>query len=136
MAGEQCTRHCTSSRGNDWQKKMKTMAQRAQERGVNRKMTNTIKGPRKGLDWIEVPLYEWFYSDKEKELYRYQSGVFEAYAAKRPTPGLIPTNPREFYSHHHLKVLPPDAVRANVSLPEDLVRADITDSNTYPTSRV
>lgn len=99
----------------DWEKKMKSMAAMAKMRAVNRKMTTAIKGPRRGLDHIEIPKYEWFYSNVTKEIYRYTKGVFEAYAAYSPQPGLQPTNPTKFYSHHHLKVIPEDAVRAEIS---------------------
>ena len=46
-------------------------------------------------------------------------GVFEAYAAYSPQAALKPTHPTVFYTHHHLKVLPPDAVRAEVELRDD-----------------
>jgi len=66
----------------DWKKKMDTMAKLVKERGVNRKMTCAIKGAQHSLDRIEVPKFEWFYSKTTKELYGYDSEVFEAYAAK------------------------------------------------------
>ena len=40
----------------DWEKKMKQMARIARERGVNRKMNSAVKGPRSGLDRIEIPM--------------------------------------------------------------------------------
>ena len=49
-----------------------------------------------------------------KELYHYDSGVFEAYAAKTPQFGLQPTHPMSVYTHHHLKVLPEDSICASV----------------------
>ena len=70
----------------NWKKKMTDMATRAQDRAVNRKMTNATKGTRKGLNSIEVPQCEWLYSPTAKELYRYTDGVFECYAAQSPQP--------------------------------------------------
>ena len=67
---------------------MNDMARLAKERGVNRKLTNATKGTRQSLDQIEVPKYEWFYSQMTKELYHFDSGVFEAYAAHTPPFGL------------------------------------------------
>ena len=49
-----------------------------------------------------------------KELYHYDSGVFEAYTAMTPQVGFQPTQPTSFYTQHHLKVLPDDAIRASV----------------------
>ena len=54
----------------DWVKIMKEMARLARERGVNRRMTAAIKGSRAGLDRIEIPDHEWYYSVKTKEIYR------------------------------------------------------------------
>ena len=106
----------------DWKKKMNDMARLAKERGVNRKLTNATKGTRQSLDRIEVPKYEWFYSQMTKELYHYDSGVFEAYAAQTPQVGLQPTHPVSFYTHHHLKVLPEDATRASVQQNNNEIR--------------
>ena len=36
-----------------------------------------------------------------------------------PQPGLIPTNPKKFYLHHHLKAITDDAVPAEVQLDAD-----------------
>ena len=95
---------------------MKNMAALAHEYGVNRKMTNAIKGYRRSLDRVEVPLYTWHYSDSAKEIYRYDKGVFEAHAAYTPKAALQPTHPTKFYLHHHLKVPPDDTVRADVNM--------------------
>ena len=53
----------------DWTEKMKDMAQLARQLGVNCKMTTAIKGSGQGLNRIEVPLFEWYYSDNTKEIY-------------------------------------------------------------------
>lgn len=79
-------------------------------------MTNAIKGFNQGLDRIEIPKFKWFYSHEAKEVYHFDRGVFEAYAAKRPQAALQPTNPTQFHTHHHLKVLPNDAVVATVQV--------------------
>ena len=65
----------------DWENKMKDMAALAHERGVDRNMTNAIRGFQRSLDQIEVPLRVWHYSDYGKEIYCYDKGVFEAHAA-------------------------------------------------------
>jgi len=98
----------------DWRKKMKDMQRNAVERAVNRKLSMAIKGSHRGLDWIEVPRYDWYYSHSTKEVYHFDNGVFEAHAPYTPQIGLQPPSPTIFYSHHHLKVLPNDAVRAEV----------------------
>ncbi len=103
----------------DWKKKMTSMVTLTKERSVNRKMTAAIKGAHRGLDWIEIPKYTWIYSKKTKELYKYDQGVFEAYAAKRVARSLCPTNPTTFYKHHHLKVPLPDACPADVTEHDD-----------------
>ena len=55
---------------------------------------------------IEVCVKEWFYSKKADKIYRYNIGNFEAYPNEAGD---------TFYSHHTLKVLPPDAVVAVVT---------------------
>ena len=101
---------------------MKDMARLAQERAVNRKIAAAIHGPRRGLDRVEVPLYEWHFSPQSSELFRFHQGVFEAYSPHSPQPGLRPTNPTSFYTHHSLKVPPPDIVRADVAVGTDSIR--------------
>lgn len=98
----------------DWRKHMEKMLREEREREVNRKLTNIVKGPHQSLDWIEVPVGEWFYSHTNKEIYRFHRGVFECYAAWTPSPSLIPSHPWKFYSHHHLKVPHDDIVHAQV----------------------
>jgi hypothetical protein len=98
----------------DWRKHMEQMLCEEKEREVNRKLTNIVKGPHQSLEWIEVPIGEWFYSHANKEIYRFQRGVFECYAAWTPSPSLIPTHPWKFYPHHHLKVPHEDIVHAQV----------------------
>ena len=92
------------------------MAALAHDRGVDGKMTNTIKGYRRSLNRVEVPLYIWHYSNTAKEIYRYNKGGFEAHAAYTPQAALQLTYPTKFYPHHHLKVPPIDTVRADVSM--------------------
>ena len=98
----------------DWKKKMDDMIRYTAERGLHRRMTQTLKGSRQGLDKIEVPIFKWFHSSKTNEIYRYDQGVFEAYAPYTPQPLLHPTNSSLFYTHHHLKALPDDATPASV----------------------
>jgi hypothetical protein len=98
----------------DWRKHMANMLRQEREREVNRKLTNIVQGPHQSLDWIEVPIGEWFYWHTNKEIYRFQRGVFECYSAWTPSPSLIPSHPWKFYSHHHLKVPHEDIVHAHV----------------------
>ena len=99
----------------DWKKHMELMLRQEKDREINRKLTAIVKGPHQSLNWIEVPIGEWFFSREKGEIYRYDKGVFESYSAWSPQPGLIPTSPWKFYSHHHLKVPHDDIVHAQVS---------------------
>ena len=105
----------------DWQKKMRDMIQQEKERELNRKLTAIVKGPHQSLDWIEVPIAEWFYSHEKKEIYRYDKGVFECYSAWSPSVSLVPTHPWQFYKHHRLKVPHSDIVEAQVEHTDDFI---------------
>ena len=89
------------------------------DREINRKLTAITKGKHQSLDWIEMPTGTWYYSHEKKELYKYDKGVFESYAALSPSPTLIPDHPTKFYHHHHLKVPHKDIVQAQVVDKED-----------------
>ena len=95
-----------------WVSNMRKMLQDARERSVNKKPMGMTKGARRSLDWIEIPKGQLFYSHLKKEIYKYDRGVFECYAAISPSPGLIPDAPWRFYKHHHLKVPHEDIVQA------------------------
>ena len=58
---------------------------------------------------------------KKTELYHYDKVFFESYAAYSPQLGLKPTNPTKFLTHHHLKVIPEEAVRADFWIDEDYI---------------
>ena len=45
---------------------MKEMARLAEERNINRRMTNAIKGNRQSVNTVEIPKYDWFYSEEKK----------------------------------------------------------------------
>jgi hypothetical protein len=105
----------------DWRRHMEKMLQDEKDREVNRKLTSITKGSHQSLDWIEVPVGEWYYSHQKKEVYRYDRGVFESYAAWSPAVGLQPTHPWKFYTHHHLKVPHDDIVEAQVEQEEDFL---------------
>jgi hypothetical protein len=87
------------------------------ENSVNRKLLMVTKGPRGILDRIQIPTHDWFYSPKHDELYHYNDGMFEAY----PSDGTS-----NFFTHHTLKVLAPDAELVTVSRTEDQSRWTIT----------
>jgi hypothetical protein len=61
-------------------------------------------------------MYIWFYMPQAKELYQYNQGVFKVYAAHTPQSGLVPTDPKSFYIHHHLKVPPDNTLCADVEV--------------------
>ncbi|KAL7523119.1 hypothetical protein ACHAWF_000380, partial [Thalassiosira exigua] len=66
------------------------------------------KGAHVGLDCIEVPTGEWYYSSTKDELYHYDNGVFEAHVRDRST--------REhFFMHHVLEVIPDDSREVNIT---------------------
>ena len=86
------------------------MLRQTGESALNQKLTAITKGRRGILDWIQIPRHTWFYSPSLLELYHYVTGVFKAH----------PLEYDEIYhTHHTLKVLPPDAVLATVSLLPD-----------------
>ena len=104
LKGEAMDRaHATGDK--DWEAGLKRMIHTAETRAVNRKLTAITKGSHGTLDRIEVPTHDWFHSEKEQELYRYDKGNFEAYPQ---------ATVNKYYKHHSLKVLPPDACMAQV----------------------
>ena len=105
----------------DWRRHMEKMLRDEREREINRKLTAITKGIHQSLDWIEIPTGQWYYSHEKKEIYKYDSGVFESYAAYSPSPSLIPTHPTKFYKHHHLKVPHKDIVEAQVEEQDDFI---------------
>eukprot|EP01082_Thalassiosira_pseudonana_P012507 g11093.t1 g11093 contig5:73613-75625(-) len=91
---------------NDWERVMKDMIRKTEERRVNRKLTTVIKGGHAGMNRVQVPLNEWYVSEHSHELYHYNHGCFEAYPLD--TDGL-------YFPHHTLKVLPDDASPVEVT---------------------
>ena len=51
-----------------------------------------------------------------KELYQYNQAAFKVYAAYTPQSGLVLTDPKSFYVHHHLKVPPDNTLYADVEV--------------------
>ena len=102
----------------DWEKKMKNMKKTVEESQINRKLSAITKGTHSQLDRIQVPTGEWYYSEKESELYHYDHGVWEAYPRKEP-------NPNTYWTHHTLKVVPDDAVPVLVE--KSTTQIEITD---------
>ena len=103
---------------------MKDMQRLAKECSMNCKMTSVINRSRRGLAQIEVLMYTWFYSARSNEIYRYNQGVFKAHTAHTPQPGLIPTAPKYFHTHHHMEVSPDDTVCAGVSVGKESITLD------------
>ena len=90
----------------DWEARLREMILVAESRAINRKLTTIIKGNTRALDRIEIPTHDWFHSNKEKEIYHYDCGNFEAHPAISDT---------TFFRHHTLKVIPPDATQILVA---------------------
>ena len=72
---------------------------------MHRKLTLITKGPRCGLDYIQIPTKTWYYSPKTHELFRYTMGVFECYR---------PVTANNYPRVHTLKVIEDDAIEAVV----------------------
>ena len=94
----------------DWEPKLRKMIRTTKENAINRKLSLITKGPRGVLDRIQIPAHDWFFSDRNEEIYHYVDGVFEAYPSAGE--GL-------FFPHHTLKVLPSDARSVEVARDEE-----------------
>ena len=94
---------------SEWSSEMKAMIRTTQEAATNNKLRAITKGHQRGLDRIEVPIDEWIYSAKLKEVYHYRAGVFEAHAMMSTTYD-SPVPEKRFYAHHSLKVPDPESV--------------------------
>ena len=95
---EQNAQHIARAAGEvDWRKKMEEMKRRAQLHAVNRKLTNAIKGTRGSLDRVEIPKYEWFYSDTTKVSLPVPRG-----SIRSPCPIHFPTSSPPHQSHPFL----------------------------------
>jgi hypothetical protein len=82
------------------------MLHRIWDSATNRKLNSVVKGWHGVLDRIQVPSRDWYYSPSLQELLHFTDGVFEAYP---------PFHHELFHPHHTLKILPPDALLADVS---------------------
>ena len=91
----------------DAQKVLKTMIRKIHMQSMNSKLNMVTHGERAGLDHIEIPKGEWFYSCQTNELYRYNEGVFEAYP-------WIEDNQNVYHKQHVLKVILDDTVTTMV----------------------
>jgi hypothetical protein len=96
---------------------MKNMKKRVEENQINNKLRAAIKGTHSQLDRIQVPTGDWYYSEKEGELFHYDHGVWEAYPRQ-------PKHRHRFFSHHTLKVIPSDAVPITVQIYDDHIDID------------
>ncbi|NCG03282.1 MAG: hypothetical protein GWP22_07470, partial [Actinomycetales bacterium] len=110
----------------NWEAKMRIMIRTARERASNRKLTAITKGLRRGLDGIQVPTHDWFYSPSTNEIFHYSDGVFEAYPSAQDG---------TFYCHHSLKVLhEDDAELITVGKDAATGRYVITETHEHPVS--
>ena len=92
--------------GDPGEKRLRRMIRRAHESALNWKLTAITKGLWGVLDKIQIPTHTWFFSGHLYELYHYNKGVFEAFPHSHED---------VFHTHHMIKILPPDAVLADVS---------------------
>ncbi len=83
----------------DWEKRLRKMHSQITKSTVNRKLTAIIKGQRGALKMILIPTHDWFYSESHRELYHYNSGVFDAFPEAMEA---------QFFTHSSRKVLPED----------------------------
>ncbi len=97
---------------------MKAMIRTTRAASTNRKLTILTKGPRIGLDRIDIPSHEWMYSEEMDEVYHYDQGVFETHAAIQHN-APVSILDKEFYAHHSLKVPDKNAFPVRVSKGED-----------------
>ena len=63
------------------QKTLQNMLRQLHDSQMHRKLTYITKGAHSGLNYIDKPTSDWYYSDSEHELHHYESGVFQAHAA-------------------------------------------------------
>lgn len=89
-----------------WIESMARVKAAAGKKRMHQKLTRITKGNHGGLDYIEVPSSEWYYSPGTNELYHYDKGVFEAHPAQRRK---RKRSTWIFHPHHSLKVIPDDA---------------------------
>lgn len=95
---------------------MNAMKQTVEERQItNRKLTTITKGRHSQLDCIQIPTDSWYYSEKESEIYHYDKGVWEAYPR-------IDEESNTYFTHHTIKVVPPDAIPVEVQLSDKSIR--------------
>ncbi|KAL7546462.1 hypothetical protein ACHAWF_009794, partial [Thalassiosira exigua] len=94
---------------------LRTIARNLRDRKMHQTLTHWIKGAHAGLEFIEIPTAEWYYSESMDELYHYDKGVFEAHAPDCETQC-------HFFRHHVLKVIPDDAREVEVCYEPEGIR--------------
>ena len=92
----------------DWEAKMEHMKKTTIERQINRKLTAVTKGTHRQLDRIQIPTWDWYYSESSRELFHYDNGVWEAYPEQARN-FQTADQPTKYCTHHTLKVIPEDA---------------------------
>ena len=112
---ERARRQAAATGEADPQKVLKAMMRTLHMKAVNAKLSEITKGKRNSLHHIDIPTNEWYYSKSQKELYHYDSGVFEAYPNHT-------TDEHLFKTHHVIKVPPPDSVEVSVKKHIDVIQ--------------
>ena len=98
----------------DTQATLTRMIRNAHMSSLQRKLTLIAKGQRTSLEYIEVPLHDWFISLHMNEIYHYDRGVFECYVAH-------PNHDMKYYTHHALKAIPTDVMAIEVRTTPDYI---------------
>ena len=114
-----------STKKEEVEKELNVFLNNIRIKQMHNKLTFITKGPRSGLDYIQVPTKVWYYSPKTHELFRHTLGVFECYRPTTP-------NSHDYPRSHTLKVIEDDAVEAKV---DDLDKSGPRLVEHYPDKR-
>ena len=105
---ESNTRYTASIEGDvNISKTLTTIIRNLHKKQMHCKLSYITKGAHSGLDYTEVPTWEWYYSPKSDGLYHYSNGVFESHGAN-------PESQIHFHKDHTLKDIPDTAFEVNI----------------------
>ena len=105
-------RNALANDDTDYQKILKMMSRKMKTQAMHSKINTITNGELVGLDYIEIPKGELFVSRISGELFRYNQGVLKSYPPKKD-------KPEEYRKYHVLKVIPDDAMQAEVEMLKD-----------------
>lgn len=95
-------------------KEINNMIRQMHTAALHQKLTRITKGSREGLDYIEIPTSEWYYSPSLNEIYHYDQGLFECHVATT-------SDPSKFHTHSSLKVPPSDLHEISPHFQDNLI---------------